>query len=135
MRFDGDIVITDPVYIVSSDDWNKCKNGKDISVLGFENFMVDETICGDWQCYIVDDKNKQIGHITADSGLSGVFLINEITKYSKKISSYIKQDKYIATVINDFHGDIQFSKSVQDNIEYTKIKGIGNINFQNFLDI
>jgi len=26
-------------------------------------------------------------------------------------------------------GDIQFSKSVQDNIEYTKIKGIGNINF------
>jgi hypothetical protein len=135
MRFDGDIVITDPAYIVYSGDWNKCKIGKDLSVLGFENFMVDETICRDWGCYLVDDKNKQIGYITADSGLTGIFLLNEIKKYSKTMVNYIKQNRHSATIINNFQGDIQFSKSVQDNIEYTKIKGIGNINFQNFLDI
>jgi hypothetical protein len=92
-------------------------------------------MCGDWECNIVDDKNRQIGHITAGTGLLGIFLVNELMKYNKMTCGFLKQNKLDATVIHDFHGNIQFSKSIQDDVEYTKIKGIGNINFQNILDI
>ncbi|MCK9576576.1 MAG: hypothetical protein M0R51_11690 [Clostridia bacterium] len=135
MRFDGDIVITDPLYVVNIEDWDKCKDGKDLSYIGLENFMVTNTLCGDWECIIINDSNKQIGHILADTGLVGVFSLSEIRKYSKTREASIKIAKPIVTIIYDFHGDVQFYKSIQDDIEYTKIKGVGNINFQNILDI
>ena len=135
MRFDGDIVITDPIYIATFSDCEKCNNGMNMSMIGFENFLADSTLCGDWECLICDDKGKQIGHIIADSGQVGVFMLNEIKKYNKEIYQRIKYEKHIATIIYGFHGDIQLYSSVQDDIEYTKLKGIGNINFQNILDI
>jgi hypothetical protein len=135
MRFDGDIVIADPVYIATLSDWDKCSCGNNLPVIGFENFLADSTLCGDWECYIIDDKNKQIGHITADSGQVGVFMMDEVKKYDRKIYEFIKQNKHDVCIICNFHGDIQFYESIQDDIEYTKIKGVGNINFQNVLDI
>lgn len=135
MRFDGDIIITDPVYITTQSDWTKCSYGHNLPILGFENFLADSTICGDWECLICDDKDKQIGNITADSGQVGIFLTCEIKKYSKKAYPYLQQNKHVATVIHDFHGDVQFYKGEKYGIEFTKIKGVGNINFQNILGI
>jgi hypothetical protein len=40
MRFDGDIIITDPAYIAEPEDWERCRRGNDMDLLGFENFMV-----------------------------------------------------------------------------------------------
>jgi|WetSurMetagenome_2_1015567.scaffolds.fasta_scaffold00711_54 hypothetical protein len=135
MRFDGDIVITDPIYVITHDDWTKCSYGHNLPILGFENFLADSTLCGDWECLICNDKGKQIGHISADSGQVGIFLTDEIKKYSKEAYQCLRQNNNVATFIHGFHGDVQFYKSLQDDIEYTKIKGVGNINFQNIIDI
>jgi len=135
MRFDGDIIITDPVYITTMSDWDKCKNGGDMSLLGFENFLVTSTLCGDWICFIRSQENKTIGRVMADSGQVGIFLVNEIKKYNKGMYSMIKESNAEATIIKDFHGEINVSKDIQDNIEFCKITGIGNVMFHNVLDI
>lgn len=135
MRFDGDIVITDPVYITTLSDWTKCSYGNNFPILGFENFLAGSTLCGDWECFICNETGMQIGHITADVGQIGIFMASEIKKYNNKIYQYISNNKHMATIIHDFHGDVHFYESIQDDIVYTKIKGVGNINFQNILDI
>lgn len=52
MKFKGDIIITDPCYIIkdNSDDWNKCGWGENMGILGFTTYISEYTLCGDWSC-------------------------------------------------------------------------------------
>ena len=52
MKFKGDIIITDPCYIIKKDseDWRKCDYGDNMEVLGFSNYISESTIYGDWSC-------------------------------------------------------------------------------------
>ena len=88
MKFKGDIIITDPCYIVKDreenphaypsiddpnyrtlldayktwnkehDDWEKCDYGANMEILGFTTFISESTIYGDWSCTTWDLKNK-----------------------------------------------------------------------------
>ena len=58
MKFKGNIIITDPCYIVKDGDWKKCDYGNNMEILGFRTFISEPTIYGDWSCTTWDLKDK-----------------------------------------------------------------------------
>lgn len=131
------------------DDWKKCNYGYDMKVLGLHNYISESTICGDWSCttyliknqkrtpkdiiseinndnYINSNELMKLGEFCADSGLVGVFLLEEVLNYNPKFSQFIKNRSKCVTVIPDFEGDIQY---YVDTIESAHIIGEGSINF------
>ena len=124
MEFDGDILITDPCYImraehhgtipITKDDWNTCNCGFDMEKLGINHYMTRDTLYGDWGCttYNLDTKEK-IGNFCADAGLVSVFLLDEVLKYNPDYDWYVTKP-YTATVIKDFKGTVEFAVKYQD---------------------
>ena len=85
--------------------------------LGFKNYMVRDTIYGDWSCTTYNSDTKEvIGHFCADAGLVGVFLLNEVLKYNPGFDYHIN-NTYTTTLIKDFEGTVQFvvNEIVEDN--------------------
>lgn len=62
MKFKGDIIITDPCYIIKmdSDDWSKCGWGESMSVLGFTKYISESTLYGDWSCSTWSTPRKDV---------------------------------------------------------------------------
>lgn len=124
VEFDGDILITDPYYIIrakhhgtvpiTNDDWNTCNYGYDMEQLGINHYMTRDTLYGDWGCttYNLDTKEK-IGEFCADAGLVSVFLLDEVLKYNPEYDWYITKP-YTVTVIKDFKGTVEFIVKYQD---------------------
>ena len=111
--FSGDIIITDPLYVVkddtNQDDWKKCEYGYSMEKLGFKNFMMRNTIYGDWSCTTFDsDTKEEIGSFCADTGEVGVFLLDEVLKYNPDFNYHIEKT-WTTTLIKDFEGTIQFT--------------------------
>ncbi len=106
MEFDGDIIITDPCYIVKDDDWSKCGYGDNMEVLGINHYMTRDTLYGDWSCttFNIDTKEK-IGSFCADAGLVSVFSLDEVLKYNP---DYKYENDWSVTYIKDFKGTVQF---------------------------
>jgi len=60
MKFKGDIIITDPCYIMKHDDssdrdWDKCNYGSNMEKLGITHYLTADTEYGDWSCTTVKD--------------------------------------------------------------------------------
>ena len=89
MEFDGDIIITDPCYIMKEDDdWATCAYGEDMEALGITHYMTRDTLYGDWSCTTFDTDTKEaIGEFCADAGLVSVFLLDEVLKYNPYYTS------------------------------------------------
>jgi len=112
MEFDGDIIITDPCYIIrkldeiTNNDWAYCNCGSHMEVLGINHYMTRDTLYGDWSCttYNTDTKEK-IGSFCADAGLVSVFLLDEVLKYNPY---YKYENDWSVTYIKDFKGTVQF---------------------------
>lgn len=88
-EFDGDIIITDPCYIIRNEngitknDWHYCEYGEYMERLGIKNYLTHDTIYGDWGCTVFDsDTKKPLGHFCADAGLVSVFLLDEVLAYN-----------------------------------------------------
>lgn len=110
MRFKGDIIITDPCYIIkkSSNDWEKCGYGSDMKALGIHNYICRDTIYGDWSCTTFDSDTKEpIGDFCADAGMVAVFLLDEVLKYNPDFDYHINRP-WTTTLITDFDGDVHF---------------------------
>lgn len=113
VEFDGDIIITDPCYVIRhddsySDDWEKCGYGSDMESLGINHYMTRDTIYGDWSCTTFDtDTNKPIGQFCADAGLVSVFLLDEVLKYNPDFNYHIERP-WTTTLIKNFNGSVQF---------------------------
>jgi hypothetical protein len=66
MKFKGDIIITDPCYIMrrdtegngNRDDWDKSGYGDNMEVLGIKTFLTSGTEYGDWSCTTVKDTKE-----------------------------------------------------------------------------
>lgn len=117
MEFDGDIIITDPCYImraehhgttpITEDDWDACECGGKMEALGITRYMTRDTIYGDWGCTVYDtDTNQPIGKFCADAGLVSVFLLDEVLKYNPDFD-YHKERTWTTALIPDFKGTIQ----------------------------
>ena len=105
----GDIIITDPCYIVQNDeDWDKCRYGEDMSDLGIKHYIVRDTLYGDWSCTTFDSNTKQpIGEFCADAGMVGVFLLDEVLKYNPDFDYHINRPR-TTTLIRNFKGAVSF---------------------------
>ena len=74
MNFNGTIVITDPCYLDNGllqepikDWWEKSDYGQDMEQFGFDPYIGESTIIGDWSWYTVNsDNDKIIGKKTTD---------------------------------------------------------------------
>lgn len=113
VEFDGDIIITDPCYVIRHDDsygndWEKCGYGSDMESLGINHYMTRDTIYGDWSCTTFDtDTKKPIGQFCADAGLVSVFLLDEVLKYNPDFNYHIERP-WTTTLIKNFKGSVQF---------------------------
>lgn len=148
-EFKGDIVITDPCYIIKKDknnDWSKCNCGFNCECLGIHNYMVNSTLYGDWSCTTYNKDTKEaIGEFCADSGLVSVFLLEKVRAYNSNIDNWIEEHPWCVTIIKDFDGIINFihmhMEGVYDSTtKYWKkgdpcsddiliVEGEGNMNF------
>lgn len=117
-------------------DWDRCRYGDRMQVLGLSTFLCASTIYGDWSCttYNIDTKEK-IGEFCADSGQVGVFLLDEVLRYNPKFDYHINRP-WTTTLIKDFHGTVELKKDtvydadgdeMEDEI---KVIGTGNVNFK-----
>ena len=116
VHFDGDIIITDPCYImraphhgttpITDDDWNACNYGYDMEVLGIKNYITRDTLYGDWSCTTYNSDTKEsIGSFCADAGLVSVFALDEVLKYNPDFN-YHEERNWTTTLIEDFKGDV-----------------------------
>lgn len=99
--FDGDIIITDPYYIIRRDD--RC----DEFTKRFENALIHDTICGSWNCTTYDINTKKIlGTFCADIGEVGVFLLSDVLEYNPDYDDPIEYPSAV-TLIKNFRGIVQ----------------------------
>lgn len=145
MEFKGDIIITDPCYIIkedSRDDWSRCNYGDRMNDLGITNYLCRDTIYGDWICNTYNNDTKEsMGEFCADAGLVSVFLLDEVLKYNPNFDYHINRP-WTTTLIKDFDGEINISvvpyeyeyenddgEKVIEKDEEVRVIGTGNINF------
>ena len=144
MKFKGDIIITDPCYIIrdkkqiTKDDWETCNYGENMEALGIKTYLTRDTIYGDWSCTTVNkDTDEEIGKFCADAGLVSVFLLDEVLAYNPKFNDHIKKP-WTTTLIKNFDGEIEIEvvdveyddedgEKTED--EEVQVIGKGNINF------
>jgi len=148
MKFKGNIIITDPCYIIrkNSDDWTKCGCGDFMENLGIKNYLCRDTIYGDWSCTTFNlDTKKEIGEFCADAGLVAVFLLDEVLAYNPDFDWY-ESKPWTTTLIRDFDGDIEmkvihiegiydedtewYEKGEKWTDDFLSVVGTGNINFE-----
>lgn len=153
MKFKGDIIITDPCYIIregnkqiSKDDWELCSYGDDMEKLGIKNYISRDTLYGDWSCTTYNSDTKEIfGQFCADAGMVGVFLLEEVLKYNPEFD-YHTERPWTTTLIKDFDGEVEFeiihtegiweddtefhSKGGRWEDDSVSVIGRGNINFE-----
>lgn len=176
MKFKGDIIITDPCYIMkkdksevdlssmpnqsdyvtctiekdarlffeqlkaylevfgeweannNQDDWEKCNYGSDMEVLGFTNYMTEDTRYGDWSCHTFNSDTKEpIGQFCADAGMVSVFLLEEVLAYNPDFDYHMNRP-HTTTLIKDFDGEVKILYF--DKIDEVRVIGKGNINFE-----
>ena len=114
--FDGDILITDPCYFIKDEDWEKSSFGSDIKQFGFTNYITQDTLFGDWTCVVFDSHTgEDMGYFTADAGLVGIYLFDEVKRYNPKLNL----SHYTYTIINNFKGKIKFQMEEAKGV-YTK---------------
>lgn len=107
--FDGDIIITDPCYIIREDnDWGKCGYGSNMEMLGIKNYITRDTLYGDWSCTTFNSDTKEvIGEFCADAGLVSVFDLAEVLAYNPDFD-YHTERTWTTTLVKDFKGTVQF---------------------------
>ena len=103
--FHGDIIITDPCYIIPDDkpdDWQKSCHGDDMFCLGFRNYLCETTLSGDWYCEVFKGSGsrlwfpqvpeKKIGDFSADACKVGVFYLRDILRYNPAFDELYKKE-------------------------------------------
>lgn len=113
--FDGDIIITDPCYILTEKDQdNDNLNLYRLNKLGITNYLVEDTLYGDWDCTVfskdtVNKDSKVLGHFCADASIVAVLDLNEVLKYNPNFDYHISRP-WTTALIKDFKGTVQIVK-------------------------
>lgn len=129
MKFKGDIIITDPCYIIRKDsenDWNLCEYGDNMERLGIHDYLCEDTGYGDWSCTVFETgTDKKLGNFCADAGLVGVFLLKDVLKYNPDFDYHLNRT-WTTTLIKKFKGNVYIDRLEDGNAQ---VVGKGNINF------
>jgi len=109
------IVITDPCYlirhvdgyVVDIADWDECSYGSRMDRVGFTKYVVDRNGYGDGSWPVKNIKTGEtLGEIWADSGQTGIFLLDDILRYNPM---YKNSGFKGAVVLENFTGEIEWS--------------------------
>lgn len=122
IKFDGDILITDPCYFLTEEDEEKGAYSfdGDFSMIDIPHSMTRGTIYGDWGCTVINtDTNEKLGNFCADSGAVSVVDLNELLAHNPDFNCHIEHP-WTSTVIHDFKGTVQFV--VNEEVEEYKGK-------------
>lgn len=108
-NFDGDIIITDPCYIIRDDGgWERSNHGDNMEAIGIHNHITHYTLYGDWSCTTFNsDTKEKIGEFCADAGRVSVLLLDEVMKYNPEFDYHINKP-WTTTLIKDFRGVVEF---------------------------
>lgn len=128
-KFDGDIIICDPICFICSEDWIPwCEHGYDLKFLGFTK---EEHYDGQTSGASIVDADKEccIGDCIDDSIIVVAYL-SEILNYTSrhpvsKIYRHLKN--FGGILIKDFHGTIGLVKCLDERSP--ALVGTGNVNF------
>ena len=91
-------------------DWEKAKDGKDLGVLGLENYMICQTSYSNKICSMFCSfDEREIGTFFIEY-LIGIFLLDEVLKYNPDFKCHIEHPEKIF-LINSFNGKIRLEES------------------------
>lgn len=132
-QFDGDIVITDPTYLVKEPgDWEKCHYGDALDALGISTYLTfPHGDCGG-SVLINPDTDEILGEFASDSCQISVVLLSELLSYDADALKRVHPSCY--TIIQDFHGSVKAEVVPDDVDQYWKLVGEGNIRFETISD-
>lgn len=105
MLFHGSIIITDPCYIIKSDDdWQDSEFGTQLSGFGFSSYLTVEG--AGMEGKVLDSEGNLLGRFCTDSCLISVLLLDELNAYNPAWADRLNQSCY--TVIPDVKGRIEW---------------------------
>lgn len=131
MFFKGDLIITDPLYIINSEeDWESCEYGQNLETLDILTYITSingDEIGSDVVCL---DEAKKLGSFCSDSGVVSIMLLNEVRMYNSKFDKDL--DKHCYTIIKNFEGQIELLEMEEDDGTDQRLYflGNGNMNFR-----
>lgn len=115
MRFNGDIIITDPAYVCKdAEDWKACGYGDHMERLGLSTSLSalvtegEEALCA-WS----PDGKTCYGTFVTDSGVATAFLLEEILKYDPEFDEHTECPEN-ALWIPGFDGEITVCGTGED---------------------
>ena len=129
--FCGDIIITDPCYIIKDEDWDRVymalldTDDDFFHIAELPTAIIRNTIYGDWSCttYKITEKTRrEIGKFCADAGLVAVCHLDEALEYNPDFDYHLARP-WTTTIIRDFDGDVWFRVVDDKNVE-VRGKGI-----------
>ena len=131
MFFKGDIIITDPMYIIKcEEDWHRCKYGEKLEALNIGTYLTS----GHSDCMASDvispDTQERLGEFCSDSCMVSVMLLSEVRAYNPDFDRDLESHCY--TIIEDFVGEVTLFEEEIDNGEDFEayFEGKGNKNFK-----
>ena len=129
MKFYGDIVITDPVYIVKDDcDWGKCEYGEALEMLGINTFFTTGNGDSVGNLIVNTDTKEILGEFGSDSCMVSVMLLDELLAYNPTCLDKLEQHCY--TILKGFDGTIErIEIEDEEDDQYWALVGKGSINF------
>ena len=131
MHFKGDIVITDPMYIMKSEeDWDLCEYGENLEALNICTYITSghgDEIGSD---VVSLDTSKKLGEFCSDSWMVSIMLLSEVREYNFDFDKEL--EKHCYTIIKDFEGEIQLFEMEEDDGTDQRLYfvGKGNKNFR-----
>ena len=118
LDFDGDVVITDPCYLLHGIDRDKYRHWWDFSnKIILEGGLENSTYYGDWGCTVYKKDNcdigelgktkpEPIGHFCADAGMVCVVHLRDVLKHNPNFK--VEPDDRCTALIRGFKGCISF---------------------------
>ena len=131
MYFKGDIIITDPMYIVKSEeDWHRCEYGENLEALKISTYITS----GNGDEFASDvislDTPERLGEFGSDSCMVSVMLLSEVRGYNFDFDKDL--GKHCYTIVKDFEGEVKLFELEEDDGTGQRLyfMGRGNINFR-----
>ena len=131
MHFKGDILITDPMYIVKcEEDWHLCEYGENLEELHICTYITsargDEIGCDVVSC----DTSEKLGEFCSDSCMVSIMSLAEVREYNPEFDKEL--GKHCYTIIKNFEGEVELFEMEEDDGTDQRLYfvGKGNKNFR-----
>ena len=120
MKFQGDIIITDPMYIIPDDhenDWHTCEYGENLEALGITAYIThDRGDCAGQDLLDGDLFEQGIikvkGSFGHDSCMVSVMLLSEVLAYNPTALEDAGKGNY--ALIKQFDGEVTVEEFEED---------------------